>query len=208
LTCHYIKADYTVKEFSDNEIIECLRNRQRNVADFLYQKYLPIIRHMVYQLGGTTEDARDIFQEGLRIMLENMEKKDFVLTCKFKTLFYSVCENQWKSILQKRKAAKNYQERRIEADDDTDITQLIDYKLNKAIFYSVFDTLDRVSQMILKLYWQELPPQEIADTLGYTYGYVRKKKCEGQAALVSKVKSHPDYKRIINSERLLKKIVF
>jgi RNA polymerase sigma factor (sigma-70 family) len=196
-----------VKEFSDNEIIESLRNRQRNVANYLYQKYLPMIRHMVYQLGGTTEDARDIFQEGIRIMLEKMDKKDFVLICKFKTLFYSVCENQWKSILQKRKAAKNYLERRIESDDDTDIIQLIDHKLNETIFYSVFDTLDRVTQTILKLYWQKLPPKEIADTLGYTYGYVRKKKCEGQAEFVLKVKRHPDYKQIINSERLFKKIV-
>jgi RNA polymerase sigma factor (sigma-70 family) len=197
-----------VKEFSDNEIIECLRNRQSKAVHYLFERYMPMIRHMVYQLGGTTEDARDIFQDGLIIMLEKIDNKDFILTCKFKTFLYSVCENLWKSIIIKQNAATNYLTHRIEADNDTDFTELIDHKLYETIFYSVFDTLDPVSQKILKLYWQEFSPKEIADTLGYTYGYVRKKKCESQAEFILKVKSNPDYKRIINSERLLKKVVF
>jgi hypothetical protein len=52
-----------------------------------------------------------------------------------------------------------------------------------------------------------MSPQEIADKLGYTNGYVRKKKCEAQAELIENVKRHPDYKRIVNSEKVLKRIV-
>ena len=44
-----------------------------------------MIRLMVYQLGGSSEDAKDIFQDGLKIMLGKIDNKDFVLTCKFKT---------------------------------------------------------------------------------------------------------------------------
>jgi hypothetical protein len=56
-----------------------------------------------------------------------------------------------------------------------------------------------VSRKILKMYWDEIPPQGIADRLGYTYGYVRKKKCEAQAELVEKVKTHPDYQKIMSA---------
>ena len=163
---------------------------------------------MVYQKGGSLEDAKDIFQDGLIIMLEKIDNEDLVLTCKFKTFLYCVCENLWKAILEKRKAANNYFTRRVEDESEKDFTEFQDKKLYESIFYNVFDTLDQAGQNILKLYWKELSPKEIAETLGYTYGYVRKKKCEVQSELILKVKNHPDYKRIINSESTIKDVVY
>jgi len=190
-----------VKEYSDSEIIECLRNRQSYVVRYLSERYLPMIRLMVTQLGGSSEDARDIFQEGLMIMLEKIDNKEFTLTCKFKTFLYCICENLWKSVLTKQKSEANYFRQRVETDTgDDDFTELMDIKLCQEIFWTVFGTLDPISKNILKLYWEEVSPQEIADRLGYTYGYVRKKKCEAQAELIAKVKRHPDYKRIMNPE--------
>ena len=196
-----------MKEYSDIEIIECLRNRQSYVVHYLSERYLPMIRLMVIQLGGDQEDAKDIFQEGLMILLEKIDNKEFALTCKFKTFLYCVCENLWKSTISKRHAAENYFARRTESEDEKDFSEVMDNDLRRKIFLNVFDTLDPVGKNILKLYWEEIPPQEIADRLGYSYGYVRKKKCEAQAELTEKVKRHPDYKRVIDSETVTRRIV-
>jgi RNA polymerase sigma factor (sigma-70 family) len=196
-----------VKEYTDNEIIECLRNRQSYVVRYLSDRYMPMIRLMVYQLGGTTEDARDIFQDGLIIMLEKLDNKEFALTCKFKTFLYCVCEKLWISVLDKRQAAANYLTRRMEPENDKDFTELMDQKMYEDIFRDAFETLDPISKKILKLYWQEVSPQEIADKLGYTYGYVRKKKCEAQSELTEKVKQHPGYKRIMATENAAREVV-
>jgi hypothetical protein len=83
-----------VKEYTDNEIIECLKNRQSYVVRYLSDRYMPMIRLMVFRMGGTLEDAKDIFQDGLIIMLEKIDNGDFVLTCKFRTFLYVVCENE------------------------------------------------------------------------------------------------------------------
>ena len=196
-----------MKEYSDNEIIECLRNRQSYVVHYLSDRYMPMIRLMVYQKGGTTEDARDIFQEGLIIMLKKLDNKQFALTCKFKTFLYCVCENLWKSVLDKRQAAANYLTRRSEPENEKDLSDLIDYQMYEEIFRDVFETLDPISKKILTLYWQEIPPQEIADKLGYTYGYVRKKKSEAQSELTEMVKKHPGYMRIKNTEIASREVV-
>jgi RNA polymerase sigma factor (sigma-70 family) len=169
---------------------------------------MPMIRLMVCQMGGSVEDSKDIFQDGLMIMLEKIDNKDFVLTCKFKTFLYCVCENLWKAILVKRKSASNYLTRRIETDSENDITELLDNKLYQTIFTEVFDSLDNVSKKILKLYWHDVSPQEIAERLGYSYGYVRKKKCEAQGELIEKVKQHRDYKKIMISENVVKDVVY
>lgn len=197
-----------MKEYTDNEIIECLRSRQSYVVRYLWDRYMPMIRLLVTRLGGTTENAKDIFQDGLMIMLEKIDSRQFTLTCSFKTFLYCVCGNLWKSALDKRHAAANYFNRMVDPADEKDISDLMDNKLYKDIFSEVFESLDSVSKNILKLYWQDIPPQEIADKLGYTYGYVRKKKCEAQAKLTEKVKNHARYKAIMSSDMVAKKVVY
>lgn len=166
-----------------------------------------MIRLMVLQHGGDTEDARDIFQDGLIIMLEKIDNKDFVLTCKFKTYLYCVCENLWKTVLDKRKAATNYFARREETDSEKDFTEMMDHNMYEEIFKDVFEKLDPVSRNILNLYWQDVSPQDIATKLGYTYGYVRKKKCEAQNELTEKVKKHPGYISIMSTEKAIKEVI-
>ena len=185
-----------MKEYTDIEIIECLRNRKSYVVRYLSDRYLPMVRLMVTRLGGTPEDAKDIFQESLMIMLEKLDDNKFALTCKFKTFFYCVSENLWKSVIVKRRTAANYFNRRIEEDEEKDFTETSDNKLREDLFRNAYDSLDQVGKTILKLYWEQLSPQEIADKLGYTNGYVRKKKCEAQAELTEKVKRHPDFNMV------------
>lgn len=196
-----------MSEFSDIEIIDCLRKRQSYVVRYLSERYLPLIRLMVFQNGGSGEDAKDVFQDGLVIMLEKIDDPGFVLTCKFKTYLYCVCENLWKTVLDKRKAASNYREKNVEFFVEKDLSEIIDRKLYDDIFKDVFETLDDVSKNILNLYWQEISGQEIADRLGFTYGYVRKKKSEAQNEFTRKVKEHPGYKKIINSENVTRAVI-
>ena len=196
-----------MKEYSDKEIIECLRNRQSYVVHWLSDRYLPMIRLMVYQMGGNADDARDIFQDGLIIMLEKLDNKEFALTCKFKTFLYCVCEHLWKAVLDKRQSAINYFNRRQEPEGNSDYTDQIDYQLYEKIFREVFETLDPIGKKILTLYWQEMSPQEIAAKLSYTYGYVRKKKSEAQSELTEKVKRHPAYILIKRTEIAAREVV-
>jgi RNA polymerase sigma factor (sigma-70 family) len=195
-------------EYSDQEIIECLRNRKGYVVHYLSDRYLPMIRLMVYQMGGTGEDAKDIFQDALLIMLQKIDTNEFVLTCKFKTFLYSVCENLWKTILAKRQAASNYLIRKVDDTGNQDFTEIYDNKLYEHMFYDMFETLGPVCKQILKLYWQEFSPKEIAEKLGYTYSYVRKKKCECQGELMDKVYNHPTYKSIKKSQDIAMTVVY
>lgn len=168
---------------------------------------MPMIRLMVRQKGGTNEDAHDIFQEGLMIMLEKLDNENFALTCKFKTFLFCVCENLWNTVLYKRQVASNYFVRRVEPDDEKDFSEQMDHRMYEEIFRDVFESLDPVSKQILNMYWQEMSPQEIADKMGLSNGYVRKKKCEAQAELTEKVRKHSGYINIRNKSLTAPEIV-
>ena len=100
-----------------------------------------MIRLMVHQGGGSLDDAKDIFQDGLMVMLEKIDNDDFVLTCKFQTYLYCVCENLWNKVLSKRHAAANYLNRRLEDSIQTDFTEQQDDDMYDKIFHEVFVTL-------------------------------------------------------------------
>jgi len=197
-----------VKEYTDSEIIECLRNRQSYVVLYLSDQYLPMIKNMVIHMGGNSEDAKDIFQEGLMIILEKIDSREFALTCKFKTFLYCICENLWKSILIKRQSTVNYLQRQVDTEEDTDFSEQVDDDLSREIFMKSFKKLDKSGRKILKLYWKGYSPQEIAEKLNYSYGYVRKKKSESQAELIEKVKSHPDYRKMMESDEMAKRVIY
>lgn len=57
-----------MKEYTDSEILQSLKKRQSSVVRYLFNRYMPMIRLMVTQKGGTTEDARNVFQGGLIVM--------------------------------------------------------------------------------------------------------------------------------------------
>lgn len=168
---------------------------------------MPMISMLVHENGGSNEDARDIFQDGLIIMLEKLDDNNFALTCKFKTFLYSVCENLWKNVLDRRSAANNYLVRSTEPVAEKDITEQMDNTMYNEIFQKAFKTLDPVSKKILKLYWLDKTPEEIAKKLGYTNGYVRKKKSEAQSELTGKIKNNPAFKKIQSTELAAKNIV-
>lgn len=185
-----------VKEFTDSEIIQSLRSRDSSVIYFLTDRYLPMIRLMVMNMGGSAEDAKDIFQEGLMIILEKTDSRDFALSCKFKTFLYCICENLCKTIMIRRRRASLYLVRKEVTDDTEDFSENSDKNIYREIFYQAFDELEPAVQSILKLYWEDYSPREIADKLGVSYGYVTKTKSEATAVLTGKIREHPDYKKI------------
>jgi len=149
-----------------------------------------MIRLMVTRSGGSSEDAKDIFQESLIIILEKIDSGEFTLTCKFMTFLYCVCDNLWKATKAKRQSAANYL-RSIadsESNDDSDFTENFDDEVYKEIFAEVFRSLDQMSRKVLKMHWKQKTHREIAEELGYTYGYVRKKKYNAQVEMAEKVK--------------------
>jgi len=101
--------------------------------------------------------------------------------------------------LDKLKAAKNYELRRSLEHNENDFTEYGDSVFYENIFRQCFDSMDEVSQKILKMYWMEIPPVEIAEKLGYSYGYVRKKKSECMKELKSKIMEHPDYNELVKN---------
>lgn len=186
---------------TDQHIIDGLRNRDDTAFKYLQVKFQDSIRMMVLEMGGNQEDAKDVFSEGLIALIRLVDQDDFTLTCKLGTLIYALCNKKWKQHLEKRVAASNYHVRKLDTEPERDFTEDSDYQLYRDIFWDSFKKLDKVCRDILEGYLKEISPRDIAEALGYSYGYVRKRKSLCHSYLMKMIENHRDFIKIKQTEQ-------
>ena len=188
---------------NDQYIIERIRNREDDAFVYLQVKFQDTIRLMVLEMGGSQEDAKDVFSEGLVALIRLVDREDFELNCRLGTLVYALCKKSWLQQLEKQVAMRNYHVRKLDSPEEQDFTEEADQKLFHEIFWESFNKLDKVCQDILGGYLKEISPREIADQMGYSYGYVRKRKSMCHGYLMKLVEGHPTYIKIKQTELTL-----
>lgn len=155
---------------------------------------------MVFEKGGGSTDGEDVYSEGILTLIEVVDRPKFTLTCQLSTLLYAICKRKWKEVMNKQKAAKNYNVRHNEETIVEDFSEDMDYVIYSDIFWECFQKLEKACRQILKAYFKEIPSREIADLLDCTYGYLRKKKSMCHASLMKIVHMHPEYEKIKETE--------
>jgi RNA polymerase sigma factor (sigma-70 family) len=186
--------------YADQHIIESIRKREDVAFKYLQVKFQDSIRLMVIEMGGSKEDAKDVFSEGLIALIRLVDREDFELNCKLGTLVYALCKKTWKQHLEKQVAVRNYHVRKLENSPDWDFTEESDKQVYHEIFWESFKKLEKVCQEILEGYLKEISPKEIAEQLGYSYGYIRKRKSMCHSFLMKLIQGHPTFRRIKETE--------
>lgn len=88
---------------NDQEILLQIRDGNNSKAlNTLYQHF-PMVRKLIRSKGGDANDAADIFQEALLILVRKVKQQDFILTSKLSTYLFGVCRFLWQDELRKRK---------------------------------------------------------------------------------------------------------
>ncbi len=76
-------------------IIADLKGESNNAFGILYKQYFGMINWFVTNNNGLTEDAEDIFQDTMMILLEKLRQDDFQLTASLKTYIMAISKNLW-----------------------------------------------------------------------------------------------------------------
>ncbi|MDQ3290901.1 MAG: RNA polymerase sigma factor [Bacteroidota bacterium] len=182
---------------SDHKYIEALLSNDRSLLEELYRKFSGKIKRMVLNNNGTIADAADIFNEALLSLYHKAKNQNFELSCPLDAFLYLVCKNKWLNELNKRKNKKI-----IAIDDEgfdlgedsfklAEDCTLQDQRIN--LITEKLAELGDACKQLLHLSWDGKPMEEVAETLGFTYGYARKKKSECMARLVILVKQSSQF---------------
>jgi RNA polymerase sigma factor (sigma-70 family) len=182
--------------YTQYEIIEGIRCRDKDVLKYVYKQYFPMVRYFIIRNHGSEEDAEDIFQEAVVAVYERVRKKNLTLDCAFKTYFYSVVRHMWLQYLDRNKIHYEFSEMdEFLMLEDKELYD--DFQNKKVIFQRHFLDLTELCRKILLMFVERTPFEEIAVTLGYKgRQYAIKRKYECMKSLINRVVNDPEYKRL------------
>lgn len=183
----------------DQRYILFLKNNDSLGVEEIYNRFAPAVVNLILKNSGSEEEAYDILQESLVDIYHISLRRDFQLTTTFSNFLLLVCKRKWLNVLKKRK------NRQVTNIDDSlylfEDTSIADYDAalrandEENMVMGILETMgDRCKEIIKSCMKDGIGQEEIAEALGITYAYLRKKKSECMKILSNMVKAHPYFK--------------
>jgi RNA polymerase sigma factor (sigma-70 family) len=184
----------------DQKYINALLHNDTALLEEIYARFSGKIKYMVLQNNGTETDAADIFQEALLSIYKRAKAGNFTLTCPFEAFLYRICKNKWlnklKNVWTRNVTmidSEGYNSDNVNEDSfhAAAVHQLLQDRSDLLI--EKFNELGESCKKLLCLSWSGRSMEEVAETLNFTYGYARKKKCECMEKLSALVRNSPQF---------------
>lgn len=79
----------------DITLLEGLRVQSEKAIHDVYLGYYSSVEKYIVMNSGTAQDAEDVFQDTVMVLLSYVSKPDFKLTCSMKTLLFAIARRIW-----------------------------------------------------------------------------------------------------------------
>lgn len=160
---------------NDQQIIDFLRSGDYSKVSQNLYAYFPIIKKMVLKNQGSKQDAEDVYQDGLIIIIRKFKDSEFNLTSNLNTYLYSVCRFLWSDELKKRnkrfeveiKETQEYSKEELGINTE----QIRSEKLAEKAFISLGE---KCKELLKLFYYSKLSLKEIASKLRFANEKVAK----------------------------------
>jgi RNA polymerase sigma factor (sigma-70 family) len=176
----------------DQRYLTALVNNDAAVIDEIYKNCARQVKSYICFNSGSADDASDIFQEALIDIYHQAKNKQLQLTCPFNAFLFLVCKRKWFNELKKRALLPVTNDSDDVLDTKGEDTfalaeQLEDQEAQNSRFYAAFEKLGERCKEVITWSMKGEAQEIIAEQMGVTYGYLRKKKSECMAALIKMV---------------------
>ena len=80
---------------NEQALLKGLAANDRKSIETIYRTHYSMVQTLVINNSGTSDDARDIFQEAIIVLYEKAKSGSFELHAQLKTYIYAVCRRLW-----------------------------------------------------------------------------------------------------------------
>lgn len=179
----------------DQKYIDGIRNNDSILIKEIHKKFYPVLKNFILKNSGTINDAKDLFQEALTIIWENVNSENVVLQIPFGAYFYRIYRNKWLS--SKRYKGRNNLEFSVKEYEDSfseyvDGKNLKERRLN--VLHECFKKLSEDCQKMLNLESEGKKASEIQEILNKpSKNSVFQTRFRCRVQLKKLIEAHPDF---------------
>jgi len=152
---------------TDNQIVKGLLQQEDAVINYLYEEIGPKVKQYIMSVGGSAEEANDIFQEGIVSAFVNIKSGKYKVSenAKFTTYLIQICKYKWYDTLKSAHKSKRGAEM-IDVPDDANIVEAMEESEKYSILHTLIDALgDQCKEILNRFYWQKESIEEISKAL-------------------------------------------
>lgn len=152
--------------YTDQSLYQGLLNNEADAFEHIYIKNFPAVRQQVQQYGGSEDDAKDIFQEGMIALWKNIRSGSYQLRegVKMSTYLVQICKLRWMDKM--KKASQRYEvKQETYAEPSEEATVMVEWidRENQTQFQQQFARLgERCQDLLKRFYFLKESMQEIA----------------------------------------------
>ncbi|MBK0404828.1 sigma-70 family RNA polymerase sigma factor [Adhaeribacter sp. BT258] len=156
-------------EHTDESLIAGIRQDDDRALSYLYKLHYPMVAHFILSNSGTSDEAKDIFQEGILVFYEKIKDGTLELTCQIKTYLYSVCRRLWlKKLAEKNRFSGVIDSENFIGLEDEPVAPE-ETELKFSVMEQAMNQLGEPCRTLLEdFYLQARSMQDITEKFGYT----------------------------------------
>lgn len=91
------------QETNEKILLQGLARNDKKAIETIYRDNYGMVQALIINNNGSTDDARDVFQEAMIVLYEKARSGTFELQCQIRTYMYSVSRRLWLKKLQQTK---------------------------------------------------------------------------------------------------------
>lgn len=156
---------------TDADYLEGLRSNNHETLKALYKKFFGAVLKYVVTNSGSEQEAKDVYQESIIVLYQNVQKPGFELNCALQTYIYSIAKRLWlKQIGRQNHLVKlgNH-----ESDESVNVgEELSEHERREKDFGRMSESLEQLGEpcksLITGFYLQRMNMDELAEKFGYT----------------------------------------
>lgn len=155
---------------SEKLLLAGLAKNDTSCVEKIYRDHFLMIKTMVVNNSGSSDDASDIFQEAMIVLYQKAVENSLELHCQLKTYLYSICRRLWLKRLQQLGRVTQHDtniEETVAVEED-----VIGHEKKQSDFTLMEMSMAKIGEPCKSLleayYLQKKHMQEIADNFGYT----------------------------------------
>ena len=188
-----------MKTTKNQKITQGIIEGDKSIIKAFYKRNLPYVSKYILQYKGSIKDVEDIIQEALMLLYYKLKHDELIIQVSIHSYFIGTCKNMWRSQLRKQQlvAYSDWIVDQLE-DPEVDVLETMTLQNQQALYQKHIAKLNPSSTDLLKQFFDGKSMRDIANTMGYSEGYVRKKKFMIKNQLLQMIQNDQIYEEIVS----------
>jgi len=158
------------KAVHEQQLVISIRQGDQAALHQVYKTHWPMVLRMVQMNSGNEADAKDIYQETVLVLYDNICDENFELLSKLKTYVYAIGRRLW---LKHLRDTKSVDEQRLQSEWHEDVEHQLDQHDKKnsqqqVVNESMNGLGEPCKTILTDFFYGGYTMDEIAEKMGYT----------------------------------------